>query len=135
MDLNNEIGKRIRNIRLVFNEGGKLTANQFGFLLKESGDKIRNYELGRTPISPRVLYSLYKRGINPIYIISGEGSMFADTKAGREFAGRLSEHTGGKAGAKVLELADGSADGGGSKFTPPVYKVAAGRINKKNKKK
>ncbi len=124
MDLNKEIGKRIKNIRLIFNEGGKLSANQFGFLLKESGDKIRNYELGRTAVPVRILLSLYNRGINPIYIISGEGSMFADTKAGRAFAKKLSRQAAGKAGTDIFK----SGESNDTKFSPPVYKVAAGRI-------
>lgn len=83
-NLEKESGERLKEIRMLFNEGSKLSAAQFGFLLDESPDKIRNYELGRTQISIGLLYKLYKRGINPIYIITGEGNLFTNSETGKE---------------------------------------------------
>lgn len=83
-ELNIEAGKRLRKVRDVFHDGVKLSADQFAFILDETGDRIRNYELGRASISIRLLLSLYKRGINPTYIITGEGDIFADNKAGKD---------------------------------------------------
>lgn len=88
-DYNIEVGKRLRIVRNIFNEGGKLTADQFAFLMGETRDKITNYELGRAAVPLRVLLELYKRGINPVYIISGEGSVFTETPTGTEFLAKI----------------------------------------------
>jgi len=88
-NLNKEIGERIRFIRSIFNEGGKLSASQFAHLLGESVHKILNYESGRVQVPPSFLLSLYKRGVNPIFILSGEGEMFAPNAAGRELKRKL----------------------------------------------
>src|SRR5690606_18123630 len=80
---NKKVGIRLREIREIFHDGVKLTADQFAFLLDETGDKIRNYETGRATISIRLLISLYKQGINPTYLITGEGNIFADNEAGK----------------------------------------------------
>lgn len=81
---NLDIGNRLKEIRNIFNEGSKLSAEQFAYLLEETGDRIRNYELGRAGIPVRLLYNLYHRGYNPIYIITGEGSVFAPNQKGKE---------------------------------------------------
>jgi hypothetical protein len=81
-NINQEIGNRLREIRDIFHEGVKLSADQFAFILDETGDKIRNYELGRAAISVRLLRKLYEKGINPTYVITGEGDIFADNTAG-----------------------------------------------------
>ncbi|MGB9913895.1 MAG: helix-turn-helix domain-containing protein, partial [Candidatus Kapaibacteriota bacterium] len=81
-NLNKEIGERIRFIRSIFNEGGKLSASQFAHLLGETMHKILNYELGRAQVPPSFLATLYYRGINPIFILTGEGSIFAPNRAG-----------------------------------------------------
>lgn len=91
-DLNKEIGARIRFIRSIFNEGAKLSASQFAHLLGESVHKILNYELGRAQVSPSFLVSLYRRGINPTYILTGEGKIFAENKAGRELEQKFGEY-------------------------------------------
>lgn len=88
-NLNKEIGERIRFIRSIFNEGGKLSATQFAHLLGETMHKILNYELGRAQVPPSFLVTLYKRGINPTYILTGEGSIFAPNIAGRELSQKL----------------------------------------------
>ena len=43
---------------------------------------IANYENGRANIPNRLLLRLYQRGFNPIYILSGEGSIFAENENG-----------------------------------------------------
>lgn len=86
-----EVGKRLREVRSIFNEGTRLSSEQFAYLLDETGDKIRNYELGRATVPIRLLYALYQRGINPIYLISGEGNMFADNIAGRNFIEKIAQ--------------------------------------------
>lgn len=83
-NINQEIGSRLREIRDIFHEGVKLSADQFAFILDETGDKIRNYELGRAAVSVRLLRKLHEKGINPTYIITGEGDIFADNKAGEK---------------------------------------------------
>lgn len=96
-NLNKRIGERIKKIREIFNEGSKLSATQFAYLLGESRDKIANYENGRTPISPQILYELYNRGISPTYLITGKGNIFAENPAGEKFkkslAGRSNIHS------------------------------------------
>lgn len=84
MGTNKEMGARLKEIRNIMNEGTKLSAEQFAYLLEETGDRIRNYELGRAGVPARLLFNLYHRGFNPIYVITGEGSMYAPTDKGEE---------------------------------------------------
>ncbi len=86
---NAEIGQRLKEVRYIFNEGGKLSAEQFAYLLEETGDRIRNYEFGKAGIPVRLLYNLYHRGFNPIYIITGEGSIFAPNSQGEELENNI----------------------------------------------
>lgn len=95
--LNKEIGERLRFVRSIFNEGGKLSATQFARLLGETMHKILNYELGRAQVPPSLLVTLYRRGINPIFILTGEGSFFAPNQAGRELKEKLEQHIESKA--------------------------------------
>ncbi len=81
-DLTKIIGKRLKFIRYIFNEGGKLSVEQFAYILDETGDKMRNYELGRASLPNRVLYTLHYRGINSTFLITGEGEVFNLTTAG-----------------------------------------------------
>lgn len=81
-NINRNIGKRLRIVRHIFNEGTKLSAEQFAHLLDITRDKLINYEIGRAAVPVALLYNLYKRGINPIYIISGDGSIFANNAEG-----------------------------------------------------
>ena len=83
-NINQEIGNRLREIRDIFHEGVKLSADQFAFILDETGDKIRNYELGRAAVSVRLLRKLHEKGINPTYLITGEGEIFAENRAGKK---------------------------------------------------
>ena len=85
ISINQGIGNRLREIRALFNEGGKISAAQFAYLLNTTRDKIANYELGRSALPLEIVYLLYQRGINPIYLICGEGSMFASNAEGLKF--------------------------------------------------
>lgn len=79
-----DMGLRLRQIRKIFNEGGKLSAEQFAFLLGETTDRILNYELGRAAIPLTLLVDLYYRGFNPIYILTGTEHIFAKNNEGRK---------------------------------------------------
>lgn len=78
-----EIGKRLREVRLHYLENIKLSIPDFALELGESKYNIANYERGIANIPNRLLVSLYEKGFNPIYILTGEGSMFAQNNAGR----------------------------------------------------
>jgi len=125
-----EVGARLRQVRSIFNEGGKLSADQFAFLLGESRDKIANYELGRAGLPVRVLYELYKRGINPIYIIAGEGSVFADNIEGENFKEKVKEKI--KFGMKLSPQSNEMLSVAINENIPDegenIIKLAAGRI-------
>ncbi len=82
-DLAKEIGIRLRNIRQIAAGGQGLTSDEFGLLLEETGERIRNYETGRTLLNVKLLIKLYDIGYNPIYILKGEGSIFADNEQGK----------------------------------------------------
>lgn len=88
-EINYFVGQKLREVRHIFNEGKKLSAEQFAYLMGETRDRIANYESGRAAVPVRLLYALYQRGINPVYLLSGEGDIFADNGAGREFRQRL----------------------------------------------
>ena len=83
-NVNQEIGNRLREIRDIFHEGVKLSADQFAFILDETGDKIRSYELGSAAVSVRLVLKFHEKGIRSTYIITGEGDIFADNKAGEK---------------------------------------------------
>lgn len=87
-----ESGKRLKEVRQIINEGGKLSVSQFAFILDESSEKIRNYELGRTQISIVLLSKLYERGVNPTYIITGNESFFANNDEGEKLKANISKH-------------------------------------------
>ncbi|MFC2131173.1 helix-turn-helix domain-containing protein [Bacteroidota bacterium] len=88
-DLKNSIGKRLREIRNIFLEGDKVSSRQFANALGETKDNIANYENGRANIPNRLLLKLYERGFNPIFILSGEGSMFAENENGDTLKERI----------------------------------------------
>lgn len=81
-DINLNSGERLKFIREIFNEGAKLSASQFAYIMGESRDKIANYESGRTAIPIELLHELYYRGYNPNFVITGEETPFADNQAG-----------------------------------------------------
>lgn len=82
-DVKSLIGQRLKEIRNIFLEGDKVSARQFANALGENKDSIVNYETGRANIPNRLLLRLYERGFNPVYILSGEGSVFSDNEQGR----------------------------------------------------
>lgn len=82
-DLNKEIGLRLKEVRKIYNGGFKATIEQFAALLGETKYNLTNYENGKANLPVRVLKVLYEIGINPLYIINGIGSKFADNEAGR----------------------------------------------------
>lgn len=131
----NESGQRLRNLREILNEGGKLSAEQFAFITNESQDKIINYELGRSAIPIKLLYEIYKRGFNPNYIISGIGSIFLDDDKGIKLR-ELFVHKLQNSVLSSAERAKISASlEGGESFSKVCqvlasYKVAAGKIKK-----
>ena len=91
-DFNIQIGKRLREIREIFNFGVKLSAEQFAYIVDETGDKIRNYELGRANIPIRLVYKLYKHGIEPKYLLCGEGEIFAENEEGKRLRSIIEEN-------------------------------------------
>lgn len=83
--LQTEIGERLRGIREnIFFSGVKLSAKQFADKLGSTVDKIRNYETGRSSVSDEFLVMLYRSGINPIFVLTGEGSVFSPNDTGRQ---------------------------------------------------
>lgn len=103
-----EVGKRLREVRSIFNEGTKLSGEQFAYLLDETGDRIRNYELGRAVVPIRLLFALYQRGISLSFLVAGEGGMFADNDAGLKFKEVINERaTFDKVGGHILKAAAG----------------------------
>jgi transcriptional regulator with XRE-family HTH domain len=127
-EVNREIGKRLRLVRNIFNEGGKLSAQQFAFLLNETRDKIISYELGRSSIPVRMLIELYNRGINIIWLLTGDGDIFAKNEAGHRFKNNIKFDVNIKSEIeKLMKIDDADRD-----F--PILKVAAGKIAKSQKK-
>lgn len=137
-DINISAGNRLRQIREIINEGGKLSAEQFGFILNESKDKIINYELGRTAIPLRILYELYVRGINPIFIITGEGEIFSNNDKGAELR-KIFERKLASGNISTIDRAKiNAALDGGEKFTlisdtVSNFSFAAGKIEDKKR--
>jgi len=83
IEYSKEVGRRIRAIREIFNEGGRISTTQFAYLLGETRDIVNNYENGRTNLNASTLLSMYYRGINPVFIISGDEDIFANNSEGR----------------------------------------------------
>lgn len=78
-----EIGNRLKEIRTQYYSKHKLSVADFAEELSESKFNIANYERGIANVPNRILATLYDKGFNPTYIITGEGSIFADNEAGR----------------------------------------------------
>lgn len=124
IDYNLSVGKRLQEIRKTFNEGTKLSASQFAHLLGTTRDKITNYENGRSSLPVSVLYSLYLRGINPVYIISGDGEIYADNAAGERIRKRIEQKKENEIRKKNIFRLDDEK----YKENQNIYKSAAGRI-------
>lgn len=94
-----EIGSRLRFIRNIYHEGTRLSSKQFAHLFNESLHRILSYEQGRSNVPVYLIYQLYYRGINPIFLITGEDSLFAPNKAGKELNAKIK----GKVSLSVLK--------------------------------
>lgn len=79
-----EIGSRLKLIRAEYYANFKLTIPEFAEELGETKHNIANYERGLASIPNRVLVALYRKGFNPTYILTGEGSVFAENLKGKE---------------------------------------------------
>ncbi|MBI5324236.1 MAG: helix-turn-helix domain-containing protein [Ignavibacteriae bacterium] len=97
-DLQKQIGMRLREVRNIFFEGGKLSTRQFAIAVNETKDNIANYENGRANVPNRLLVTLFNKGINPTYILTGNGSIYTSNEAGQLLAKR--------AGSKVIAEAN-----------------------------
>ena len=132
-NLNKEIGARLRLIRSIFNEGGKLSAEQFGYLLHQNTDKILNYELGRASIPLELLIELYYRGYNPVFILTGKESIFANNSEGKKRKKELE-----KRGIDIEKLIAQNVVSieklNEESQKLPILNVAAGKIATKRKK-
>ena len=80
--LNIQIGNRIKAIRNVYNEGIRLTVEQFSHLLDISNEQLLNYENGRSALPINILLELYSRGVNPMFVLTGEGDALGNNDAG-----------------------------------------------------
>ena len=78
-----EIGNRLKEIRTNYFSKHKLSVADFAEEMAESKFNIANYERGIANIPNRLLVALYEKGFNPIYILSGEGNIFAENQAGK----------------------------------------------------
>ena len=128
------MGKRLREIRHVFFEGRKVSTRQFAEFISETKDNIANYENGRAFIPNRLLVSLYLRGYNPIFLLTGESSMYADNEAGAALRAAAASQIGGS-----VEILSPESDKRISIAAEPHedFSVAAGDVSKamnKNKK-
>ncbi len=78
-----EIGKRLGELKAVFKSGEPASTAEFAEELGEKTYNIGNYLNGKAGVPNRVQAALYRKGFNLNYLISGEGSPFADNPAGR----------------------------------------------------
>jgi hypothetical protein len=95
-ELNKKIGERLREIRNTYISKYKISVSQFADMFSETRDKITNYETGRSQIPVSLLVDLYNYGINPVYILTGEESVFATNSKGnklKKLIGKDSEQT------------------------------------------
>ncbi|HOM04659.1 MAG TPA: helix-turn-helix transcriptional regulator [Candidatus Kapabacteria bacterium] len=117
------IGRRLRIVRSIFNEGKKLSTEQFAHLLGETRDNIANYEHARASVPARVLIELYKRGINPTWVLTGDGDIFANNSQGKQRRKLLKERN-----IDISETKQMAAVEFDEQREVKVLKVAAGKI-------
>jgi hypothetical protein len=101
-NMQKNIGDRLKEIRDIIFEGGRISARQFAQSVGETKDNIANYENGRANVPNRLLAALYHKGINPIYILTGEGTVNAPNEAGKIIAQRIKYS--GSAKSNVAEI-------------------------------
>ena len=128
-DIYKEIVARLREIREgYFIKGIKLSASQFAQLVGQTVDKISNYERGISSVPSSLLIELYKNGINPTYVLTGEGSKFADNEKGRE----LEKHFGDrKQSTNLNNLVKFNSSGYTDEDLLKLIDAAAGDIRKR----
>jgi transcriptional regulator with XRE-family HTH domain len=129
-----ESGNRLREVRHIFNEGDKLSAKQFAYLLDETQDRILNYENGRAAISLQLLANLYHRGVNPVYILTGEGEIFAENEAGKALKAKTRTSANRQATVVAIDNLQGLSIGE-MLIKAEQYSAAAGDILKILKEK
>lgn len=100
-NINISIGERLKMIREIYNEGSKISTTQFAYLLDLTRDQLANYECGRSSLPVNVIYNLYKRGINPTFLIAGEENMFANNFAGTELKNKIEHKISVRQNAKI----------------------------------
>ncbi len=127
-NLKRDMGLRLRQVRKIFNEGGKLSAEQFAFIFGETTDKILNYELGRASIPLSLLVDLYYRGFNPIYILTGKESIFAKNSEGRKREKQLATRNIVSPSAGKDEVININKIDATDESKIPIISVAAGKI-------
>lgn len=127
--LKKEMGLRLRQIRKIFNEGGKLSAEQFAYIFGETTDKILNYELGRASIPLSLLVDLYYRGFNPIYILTGKEGIFAKNAEGRKRKKQLDARNVDVPNSKTDEVTNINQIDASDKTKIPIISVAAGKMD------
>jgi hypothetical protein len=129
-DLQNQIGARLRLIRESILFGGvKLSVRQFAEKLNTTEDKIRNYETGRSSVPDYLLVELYKQGINPTYILTGEGSKFADNSEGIALMKKNKSNESARGDVEILSQFDTRSLTDEQLLT--IINVAAGDIKKR----
>jgi len=89
IELNKDIGIRLKSVRLICNEGTYFTVKQFAHLLNITTERLLNYESGRSELPINVLIELYNRGINPIFLLTGEGEVFTKNDIGKSLKDKI----------------------------------------------
>jgi len=136
---NKDLGWRLKAVRLVYNEGIKLSVEQFAHLIDITPEKLQNYETGRSAIPPIVLVSLYNRGINPVFLLTGGGDPFASNNVGENLQNNiLLKNINYDSAIKNFitkeknkeELLIGSTNTKEHSLIPSIIKASAGKIEK-----
>ena len=86
---NKQIGNRLKAARSIYNEGIRLTVEQFAHLLDITSEQLLNYETGRSTLPINVLVELYNRGINPVFILAGKDDVLANNDVGNELRKKI----------------------------------------------
>lgn len=76
-ELETGIGQRLKEVRINHIAERKLSINELAELLDESQFNISNYESGKANVPNRVLIKLYRQGINPTWVLTGEEEVFS----------------------------------------------------------
>jgi len=86
---NKQIGNRLKAVRSIYNEGIRFTVEQFAHLLDVTNEQLLNYEAGRSALPINVLIELHNRGINPVFILTGEEDILANNNTGNELRKKI----------------------------------------------